>query len=94
MSALTIRGHCVWSCSVNLFDRGRELGVFDDMDRFTDKLMPQLERLRYVDYVEDRHQFWARIEPETSDPLAAARRVEKVLAKIDRLLVRYGSTKS
>lgn len=85
---LNIRRDCSWRCSVNLLDRARELDVFGSYER-TEMLVSRIERLRYVAEVEDRHQFWCVIDPETADVRVATRRVEQVLIKIDRLLVRY-----
>lgn len=87
MPKLSIRRDCSWSCSVNLLDRARELNI--DWDKI-DVIVSRIERLRHINQVEDRHQFWCVIEPETSDPTTAARRVEAVLEKIERILTRYG----
>jgi hypothetical protein len=73
--------------SVSLLDRARELNIDFGFEPF-ESLVKQIERLRYVDHVEDGHQFWARIEPETSNPAVATRRVERVLMLIERALAR------
>lgn len=87
MSRLTIRNSTSWSCSVSLLDRARELNIDFDAKPF-DKLVGRIERLKYVDYVEDRHQFWATIDPDTANMEVARNRVQRVLDKIEALLLK------
>lgn len=86
MSKLTLNNSVMLTCSVNLLDRARELGL--DWDK-TDTICTLIGRLRYVDEVEDRHQFWCTLVLDTSNPTTAARRIEATLAKIERILMRY-----
>lgn len=76
-----------WTYTVDLLDDARALGVFDH-PKF-DKLVERLEGLKHVDYVEDRHQFWVRINPEHGNPIIATQRVMAAIDKIDRLLSQY-----
>jgi hypothetical protein len=87
MSArLTMRDTVNLSATVNLLWFAREIGI--DWKRL-DTIVSRLERLRYVDYVEDRHQFWIRLELDTSSPETARKRIEATLAKVERLLRSY-----
>lgn len=85
MSRLTLLRDVGWAADVYLLDRARELKI-DFRDEHFGKLVRKIERMRYVDEVEDRHQFWARIHPETGNPTVAARRVAAVIDKIERAM--------
>lgn len=87
MSArLTMRDTVNLSATVNLLWFAREIGI--DWKRL-DTIVSRLERLRYVDYVEDRHQFWIRLKLDTSSPETARKHIEATLAKVERLLRSY-----
>jgi hypothetical protein len=86
MKRLTLRNTVSISATVNLLDFCRDIGI--DWGK-VDTFVARLERLRYVDYVEDRHQFWLRLELETSSPETARKRIEETLTKVERLLRQY-----
>jgi len=86
MGALTLRNSVYFSATVSLLDRARELDL--DWDK-TDVVCSLIGALKYVEDVEDRHQFWCRLELMTGDPETARRRTELTLAKIERILMRY-----
>ena len=86
MSALSLRRDVAITASVNLLDRARELKL--DRDKI-DTICYLIGRLRYVEEVEDRHQFWCKLDLQTSNPDVAARRINDTLAKIERVLLRY-----
>jgi hypothetical protein len=83
---LTFRDTVSLSATVSLLEFAREIDI--DWKRI-DTLCSRLERLRYVDYVEDRHQFWIRLELDTSNPKTAHKRIAATLAKVERLLRQY-----
>ena len=83
---LLVRETVSISASVNLLDFARDIGL--DWSRL-DTIVGQIERLRYVDDVNDAHQFWIKLELETSSPDVANKRIESVLSKVERLLNRY-----
>lgn len=85
---LSIMRDVGWIVHANLLDRARELDVDFSYGRF-EALVGRIERLRYVERVEDAHMFWASINPDTCNHNVAARRVAAVLAKIERLLIQY-----
>jgi hypothetical protein len=74
------------SATVNLLEFARSLPL--DWDRL-EKLMPQLERMRYVEEVEDRHQFWIKLELATGNAQTAQRRIDQALIKVERLFRHY-----
>ncbi len=86
MNSLTIRNTVSLSATVNLLDFARDIDI--DWNRL-DSFVPQLERLQYVDEVNDAHQFYLLLELETSDFKAAERRTKNVLIKAERILRRY-----
>lgn len=83
---LSIRDTVSLSATVSLLDFANAIGI--DWDRMA-TICARLSRLRYVDDVEDRHQFWIRLELGTSDTRVARRRIEATLAKVERLLKSY-----
>jgi hypothetical protein len=83
---LTMRDTVSLAATVSLLDFARSLNL--DWDRM-ETISARIERLRYVDEVEDRHQFWVRLELETSNEKVARKRIEAALAKIERILRRY-----
>lgn len=88
-----LNSRCVsFSASVSLLDFARTLPL--DWDKMDDVIVPQLERMRYVDYVEDRHQFWIRLELDTGNAATAQRRITATLKKVEALLRRYKEPKS
>jgi hypothetical protein len=86
MAKLTMRDTVCLSATVTLLDFARDINL--DWNRI-ETITAQIERLRFVDEVEDGHQFWVRLELETSNPKVARKRIESALAKIERLLRRY-----
>lgn len=89
MPKLTIRDTVSLSATVSLLDFARDIGI--DWDRM-DTLCARIERLRFVDYVEDRHQFWIRLELDTANAATAHNRIEATLAKVERLMRQYVKT--
>ena len=83
---LTVRDTVGLTATVNLLWFARDINI--DWSRI-DTICSRLERLRWVDYVEDRHQFWIRLELDTSNPDVARKRIEATLAKVERLLRSY-----
>lgn len=76
------------SATVGLLDFARSIDLdfsYETMCKITD----QLERMCFVDEVEDRHQFWIKLELDTGNALVAERRIKATLIKVERLLRRY-----
>ena len=86
MPKLSMRATVSLSATVSLLDFARTINI--DWDRL-ETICDRIARLRFVDYVEDRHQFWIRLELETSNAEVARKRIEATLAKVERLLNSY-----
>ena len=89
MARLTIKNAVSFQATVSLLDRARELSLFDDWELFGDKIVPAIERLTWVEEVEDAHQFWCKIDPGTSNSETAIKRINATLDKIESIFARY-----